>query len=157
MVVWGIVDPGPRKFNQGTPHPTGWYPTRCLDRLAETESANSLVSSPRRWNRPRRDSGTKLVYQPWPHKGNMAGQSQPPLKAYEESSRKLPDLTTQDKLYLAHVMNGIAWAIQSGTTRATNAGALVGFSSISGNALSCSSAATSVSMSSSVSTSGPGS
>ncbi|GJE96229.1 class I glutamine amidotransferase-like protein [Phanerochaete sordida] len=82
------VDPGPRNFDQGTPHPTAWY----QEHGAGTET------------------------------GGTAGRSW-------YTSLGHTNETWQDSLYLAHVMNGITWAIQSGTTKATNASALVGFAS----------------------------
>ncbi|KAI0703803.1 class I glutamine amidotransferase-like protein [Cytidiella melzeri] len=78
-------DPGPRSFNQGTPHPTAWF----QERAAGVEA------------------------------GGAAGRS------FYTSLGHTND-TWKDNLFLGHVMGGISWAIQSGTTRATNASALVG-------------------------------
>ncbi|KAI0806110.1 class I glutamine amidotransferase-like protein [Irpex lacteus] len=80
-------DPGTRRFNQGTPHPTAWY-----------QEHGAGVDA-----------------------GGVAGRS------FYTSLGHTND-TWKDKLFLGHVMGGISWAIQSGTTRATNSSALVGTS-----------------------------
>ncbi|KAK7454474.1 hypothetical protein VKT23_011230 [Stygiomarasmius scandens] len=83
-------DPGPRKFDQGTPHPTAWF----QERGAGVE-----------------DGGT-------------AGRS------FYTSLGHLNE-TWQDDLFMAHVMGGIAWTLQSNTTRAFNGNAQVGNSASS--------------------------
>ncbi|KAI0346591.1 class I glutamine amidotransferase-like protein [Trametopsis cervina] len=78
-------DPGPRRFNQGTPHPTAWF----QEHGAGVEA------------------------------GGIAGRS-------FYTSLGHTNETWKDDLFLGHVMGGISWAIQSGTTRATNTSAAVG-------------------------------
>ncbi|KAL7279351.1 hypothetical protein ACG7TL_007192 [Trametes sanguinea] len=73
------TDPGPRKFDQGTPHPTAWF-----------QEHGAGVDS----------NGT-------------AGRS------FYTSLGHLNE-TWQDDLFMAHVMGGITWALQSNTTRAFN-------------------------------------
>ncbi|KAI0090257.1 class I glutamine amidotransferase-like protein [Irpex rosettiformis] len=92
-------DPGPRRFNQGTPHPTAWY---------QEHGAGADV-------------------------GGVAGRS------FYTSLGHTND-TWKDNLFLGHVMGGISWAVQSGTTRATNASALVGSSASSSHSSASTSA-----------------
>ncbi|KAH9902588.1 class I glutamine amidotransferase-like protein [Cubamyces lactineus] len=79
------TDPGPRKFDQGTPHPTAWF-----------QEHGAGVDS----------NGT-------------AGRS------FYTSLGHLNE-TWQDDLFMAHVMGGVQWALQSNTTRAFNANGAVG-------------------------------
>ncbi|KAH9057821.1 class I glutamine amidotransferase-like protein [Lactarius vividus] len=78
-------DPGPRRFDQGTPHPTAWY----------------------------QEHGAGV------ENGGNAGRS------FYTSLGHL-NQTWQDDLFLAHVVGGISWALQSNTTRAFNASGQVG-------------------------------
>ncbi|PCH42554.1 class I glutamine amidotransferase-like protein [Wolfiporia cocos MD-104 SS10] len=78
-------DPGERKYDHGTPHPTAWFQERGAG------------------------------VQP----GGVAGRS-----FYTSLGHCIE--TWQDELFLAHVLGGIQWAIQSGTTKAFNPNALVG-------------------------------
>ncbi|KAI0671930.1 trehalose utilization-domain-containing protein [Trametes maxima] len=78
-------DPGPRKFDQGTPHPTAWF-----------QEHGAGVDG-----------------------GNTAGRS------FYTSLGHLNE-TWHDDLFLAHVMGGIQWALQSNTTRAFSPDAKVG-------------------------------
>ncbi|OSC99916.1 class I glutamine amidotransferase-like protein [Trametes coccinea BRFM310] len=79
------TDPGPRKFDQGTPHPTAWF-----------QEHGAGVDS----------NGT-------------AGRS------FYTSLGHLNE-TWQDDLFMAHVMGGITWALQSNTTLAFNSSGKVG-------------------------------
>ncbi|KAI0366292.1 class I glutamine amidotransferase-like protein [Pilatotrama ljubarskyi] len=79
------TDPGPRKYNQGSPHPTAWF-----------QEHGAGVDS----------NGT-------------AGRS------FYTSLGHLNE-TWHDPLFMAHVMGGIQWALQSNTTRAFNPDAKVG-------------------------------
>jgi len=84
------TDPGPRRFNQGSPHPLAWY----------------------------QEHGAGV------ENGGYAGRSfYTGLGHLNES--------WQNDLFIAHVMGGISWALQSNTTRAFNASAQVGNSQIS--------------------------
>ncbi|THV02839.1 class I glutamine amidotransferase-like protein [Dendrothele bispora CBS 962.96] len=78
-------DPGPRKFDQGSPHPTAWY----QEHGAGVES------------------------------GGVAGRS------FYTSLGHLNE-TWHDDLFMAHVLGGITWTLQSNTTRAFNSSAQVG-------------------------------
>ncbi|KAI0329294.1 class I glutamine amidotransferase-like protein [Cubamyces sp. BRFM 1775] len=78
-------DPGTRKFNQGTPHPTAWF-----------QEHGAGVDN----------NGT-------------AGRS------FYTSLGHLNE-TWQDDMFMAHVMGGVQWALQSNTTRAFNANGAVG-------------------------------
>ncbi|KAH9038610.1 trehalose utilization-domain-containing protein [Lactarius hengduanensis] len=78
-------DPGPRRFDQGAPHPTAWY----------------------------QEHGAGV------ENGGNAGRS------FYTSLGHL-NQTWQDDLFLAHVVGGISWALQSNTTRAFNTSGQVG-------------------------------
>ncbi|KAI9001567.1 class I glutamine amidotransferase-like protein [Trametes punicea] len=78
-------DPGPRQYNQGTPHPTAWF----QEHVAGVDG-----------------NGT-------------AGRS------FYTSLGHLNE-TWEDNLFIAHVMGGITWALQSNTTRAFNPDGKVG-------------------------------
>ncbi|KAF9648827.1 class I glutamine amidotransferase-like protein [Thelephora ganbajun] len=79
------TDPGPRKFDQGQPHPTAWY--------------------------QKRGAGVQS--------GGLAGRS------FYTSLGHLNE-TWQDELFLSHVFGGITWALDSGTTKASNPAADLG-------------------------------
>ncbi|KAI0648914.1 trehalose utilization-domain-containing protein [Trametes meyenii] len=79
------TDPGPRKFDQGTPHPTAWF----------------------------QEHGAGV------DDGSTAGRS------FYTSLGHLNE-TWHNDLFLAHVMGGIQWALQSNTTRAFSPEAKVG-------------------------------
>jgi type 1 glutamine amidotransferase len=95
------TDPGPRTFNQGTPHPTAWY----QERGAGVEN------------------------------GGNAGRS------FYTSLGHLNE-SWQDPLFIAHVMGGISWALQSNTTKAFNTSAQVGNSQTSSQSSSVSPSST---------------
>jgi len=78
-------DPGPRLFDQGTPHPIAWY----------------------------QEHGAGV------ENGGTAGRS------FYTSLGHL-NQTWQDNLFIAHVVGGISWALQSNTTRAFNPNGQVG-------------------------------
>ncbi|KAF5367124.1 hypothetical protein D9758_003999 [Tetrapyrgos nigripes] len=78
-------DPGPRNFDQGTPHPTAWY----------------------------QEHGAGV------ENGGTSGRS------FYTSLGHLNE-TWQDDLFMAHVLGGITWTLQSNTTRAFNSSAMVG-------------------------------
>ncbi|KAJ3557587.1 hypothetical protein NM688_g1389 [Phlebia brevispora] len=80
-------DPGPRLYDQGSPHPTAWFQERGAGVQGNGTAGRSWYTSLGHTN-----------------------------------------ATWQDELYLSHVMSGVSWTIQSGTTRATNSSAVVGFS-----------------------------
>ncbi|KAI0073876.1 class I glutamine amidotransferase-like protein [Panus rudis PR-1116 ss-1] len=86
------TDPGPRKFNQGTPHPTAWF----------------------------QEHGAGI------QEGGTAGRS-------FYTSLGHTNETWRDDTYLAHVMGGISWVLQSNTTKAFNSSGQVGFDSGSSN------------------------
>ncbi|KAI0784496.1 trehalose utilization-domain-containing protein [Abortiporus biennis] len=92
-------DPGPRKFNQGTPHPTAWYQEHGAGFSGE---------------------------------GAVAGRS-------FYTSLGHTNETWMDDLFMAHVMGGISWSIQSNTTKTMNSSALVGPGSSSSSASNTSS------------------
>jgi len=79
------VDNGPRRFNQGEPHPIAWFQTHG----AGVES------------------------------GGFAGRS------FYTSLGHLNE-TWKDDLFIAHVLGGVSWVLQSNTTRAMNSSAQVG-------------------------------
>ncbi|KAI0833696.1 class I glutamine amidotransferase-like protein [Trametes gibbosa] len=92
------IDPGPRNFEQGTPHPTAWY----------------------------QEHGAGV------DNGGTAGRS------FYTSLGHLNE-TWQDELFMAHVLGGIQWTLQSNTTRAFNPDGTVGNSTAAGSSGSASS------------------
>ncbi|EPS93520.1 hypothetical protein FOMPIDRAFT_1135988 [Fomitopsis schrenkii] len=78
-------DPGERKYDHGSPHPTAWFQER--------------------------GAGVAL--------GGIAGRS-----FYTSLGHCIE--TWQNELFLEHVLAGIQWALQSGTTKAYNPNALIG-------------------------------
>ncbi|KAH9958599.1 class I glutamine amidotransferase-like protein [Russula dissimulans] len=78
-------DPGPRTYDQGTPHPTAWYQEHGAGVENEAIAGRSFYTSLGHLNQ-----------------------------------------TWQDDLFLAHVVGGISWALQSNTTRAFNSSSRVG-------------------------------
>ncbi|KAI0350012.1 class I glutamine amidotransferase-like protein [Trametes cingulata] len=79
------TDPGPRKFNQGSPHPTTWFQEHGAGADSDSTAGRSFYTSLGHLNE-----------------------------------------TWHDPLFIAHVMGGIQWALQSNTTRAFNPNAKVG-------------------------------
>ncbi|KAI0775011.1 class I glutamine amidotransferase-like protein [Trametes elegans] len=79
------TDPGPRKFDQGSPHPTAWFQEHGAGVDSDGTAGRSFYTSLGHLNE-----------------------------------------TWHDDLFLAHVMGGIRWALQSNTTRAFNPNANVG-------------------------------
>ncbi|TFK49891.1 class I glutamine amidotransferase-like protein [Heliocybe sulcata] len=94
-------DPGPRNYNQGTPHPTAWFQERGAGVQGSGTAGRSFYTSLGHLNE-----------------------------------------TWKDDLFLAHVLGGITWTLQSNTTLAFNASANVGNPASSSSSSSVSSAAT---------------
>ncbi|OCB84750.1 class I glutamine amidotransferase-like protein [Sanghuangporus baumii] len=92
-----FLNDGQRNFDQGTPHPTAWYQERGAGIEEGGFAGRSFYTSLGHLNETWMRSSLMLFFYPG-----------------------------ADELFIAHVMGGVTWALESSTTKAFNSSGLVG-------------------------------